>query len=589
MEMAAEGSRRRSFRLRSLRPLKPQFEALADISLSPPHVMLGRALSNHTVIPHVGISRQHCTFTVSPDGSWILKDMSSAGIVLNNKRVPKNESLQLNDGDVLRLDALGEFSYAFERVGDVSNDEDTTCVGLDYDSDNGIQRMKAKFENSQSFEIDRMQKKISSAKEKHEAIVNEKILLQKRHRESLNNVENNYRLQIQNLKGDLNQVQLGKEKLLAQAKLEKEEHEQSLKIIVESLEKKINEYKFDQQALIEDNKSLIERLNNEKEAFEKRLDEVINLKQKKVDTLEKQLNEKDLRLLHEKESMEKKMLEDAEHFQNKMNLIIKDWETRTILDQKEIKVLQSQIQIHETNLSKSSVTELENQKSMDEMKSKLEKLQQERSKEVIYLSEYAAKCAALEVAKKDAEKKLAIIETEAEKKDKSSRKRSSSDMENNEGPSSSAKDILLKEYSELMETEMICSICSEFFIKSTTLNCGHSFCHYCIKSWKKQKPQCPICRAKITSEQPNIIINSVIDKIIVKLDEDAKKHRSSIIQQRLKPVRVPKKSKKVCTLEDTSFGATEFYGYLGNTSEEEAAASRHYLRRRAHSRVSRRR
>lgn len=87
-----------------------------------------------------------------------------------------------------------------------------------------------------------------------------------------------------------------------------------------------------------------------------------------------------------------------------------------------------------------------------------------------------------------------VSQTEAEKKEKSSRKRTSSDMESNEGPSSSAKDILLKEYSELMETEMICSICSEFFIKSTTLNCGHSFCHYCIKSWKEQKAQCPICR-----------------------------------------------------------------------------------------------
>lgn len=198
--------------------------------------MLGRALSNHTVIPHVGISRQHCTFTVSSDGSWILKDMSSAGIVLNDKRVPKNESLQLNDGDVLRLDALGEFSYAFERVGDVSNDEDTTCLGLDSDSDSGIQIMKTKFEISQSFEIDEMKKKINSAKKKHEAIVNEKILLQNRHRESLCNVENNYRFQIENLKGDLNEVQLRKEKLLAQAKIEKEEHEQSLKITVESLE-----------------------------------------------------------------------------------------------------------------------------------------------------------------------------------------------------------------------------------------------------------------------------------------------------------------------------------------------------------------
>lgn len=38
MAKASEAPKGRSFRLRSLRPLKPQFQALSDILISPPHV-----------------------------------------------------------------------------------------------------------------------------------------------------------------------------------------------------------------------------------------------------------------------------------------------------------------------------------------------------------------------------------------------------------------------------------------------------------------------------------------------------------------------------------------------------------------------
>ena len=30
------------------------------------------------------------------------------------------------------------------------------------------------------------------------------------------------------------------------------------------------------------------------------------------------------------------------------------------------------------------------------------------------------------------------------------------------------------------------------------MNCGHTFCHYCITQWRKKKANCPVCRTDIT-------------------------------------------------------------------------------------------
>lgn len=64
-----------------------------------------------------------------------------------------------------------------------------------------------------------------------------------------------------------------------------------------------------------------------------------------------------------------------------------------------------------------------------------------------------------------------------------------------------------------MEDEMQCSICSEMFIKATTLNCSHTFCKYCIEKWKKTENICPICRTKITSMNATLVLDNVIEKV----------------------------------------------------------------------------
>ncbi len=47
-----------------------------------------------------------------------------------------------------------------------------------------------------------------------------------------------------------------------------------------------------------------------------------------------------------------------------------------------------------------------------------------------------------------------------------------------------------------------CSICFDVFNNPTSLSCGHTFCHKCIKTALEMKEECPNCRAKIPRTLP---------------------------------------------------------------------------------------
>jgi len=56
---------------------------------------------------------------------------------------------------------------------------------------------------------------------------------------------------------------------------------------------------------------------------------------------------------------------------------------------------------------------------------------------------------------------------------------------------------MMDNFRELAETQLQCAVCSELFVEATSINCGHTFCHYCIHEWKKKKSNCPVCRTDI--------------------------------------------------------------------------------------------
>ena len=66
------------------------------------------------------------------------------------------------------------------------------------------------------------------------------------------------------------------------------------------------------------------------------------------------------------------------------------------------------------------------------------------------------------------------------------------------------------------DSHMQCTICSELFIQATTISCGHTFCEYCIETWKAQKENCPICRQNILSQMPNKVLDMFLSAFIDK-------------------------------------------------------------------------
>lgn len=93
-----------------------------------------------------------------------------------------------------------------------------------------------------------------------------------------------------------------------------------------------------------------------------------------------------------------------------------------------------------------------------------------------------------------------------------------------------------------MENELQCSICSELFIVSTTLNCAHTFCEYCISQWREIRDLCPVCRKPIENTTRSLVLDNYIDKALENLSQDRRKFRETLVSERKKLMEERRKS-----------------------------------------------
>ncbi|ERE86805.1 E3 ubiquitin-protein ligase [Cricetulus griseus] len=135
------------------------------------------------------------------------------------------------------------------------------------------------------------------------------------------------------------------------------------------------------------------------------------------------------------------------------------------------------------------------------------------------------------------------------------------------------KEEVLSHVNDVLENELQCIICSEYFIelsmhggwppphtvhqpsrllllqgvtlegilfrnlelfdlKAVTLNCAHSFCSFCISEWMKRKLECPICRKDIESKTHSLVLDNCINKMVDNLSSEVKEHRSVLLRER---------------------------------------------------------
>jgi len=96
----------------------------------------------------------------------------------------------------------------------------------------------------------------------------------------------------------------------------------------------------------------------------------------------------------------------------------------------------------------------------------------------------------------------------------------------------SINENILGKVSNIMDEQLTCAICSELFIKATTLNCTHTFCHHCINSWNKKQKSCPVCRKPVISMIRSLVLDNFIESMIDNLPIELKNRRKEIIQER---------------------------------------------------------
>ncbi|XP_055993342.1 E3 ubiquitin-protein ligase RNF8 isoform X2 [Sorex fumeus] len=94
------------------------------------------------------------------------------------------------------------------------------------------------------------------------------------------------------------------------------------------------------------------------------------------------------------------------------------------------------------------------------------------------------------------------------------------------------KEEVLSHVHDVLENELQCIICSEYFIEAVTLNCAHSFCSYCISEWMKRKIECPICRKDIKSKTHSLVLDNCINKMVENLSSEVKERRIALTRER---------------------------------------------------------
>lgn len=96
----------------------------------------------------------------------------------------------------------------------------------------------------------------------------------------------------------------------------------------------------------------------------------------------------------------------------------------------------------------------------------------------------------------------------------------------------SAGDSVVRRVESIMENELTCAICSELFVDAAMLQCGHTFCSYCIHNWRKQKNVCPFCLATISSVTRSFVVDNIIDELIC-FNPELKRFRETLAHSRL--------------------------------------------------------
>ncbi|XP_013142845.1 PREDICTED: E3 ubiquitin-protein ligase RNF8-like isoform X2 [Papilio polytes] len=561
----------------STKKLKPEYETLEKIKVTSTILTIGRGLKNSVVIPVIAISRNHCIIRKTFD-EWFIEDHSSFGIELNGIKLGNGKYRKLNNLDVIILDPAKEFVFSFIKPNTSIKDENIDCepsnkrikLENDVDSADIINNVKIKFENSQSSEMQHIAEKIQNAQDIQKNSQLLKDRLQTEMMQKMQILNKLYTTKMDCLEDGKTTIEEQRALLIQERDGELASLKKEMEGKISSLKEEIEKHNAIESELILENVSLKQKLLKEREEFLSEINRESSSKQDLLSKLEAKMWEQE-----EIRKVEKRKLEE---------MLRNETETLKLANEKEIKALEEQKKLRETELlqdlkvlkskleSKEKETEQhkfevekeltkkveELKKVSEEEKVKMEELIHEReelqkklfeakvnaNKSIVELKtrvedrETELAALAAERIQKHSEQSTEVINSLLEQLDKVKSQLRSVENEKemlkaeNENGEITAKESAVAEFADIMENELQCSICAELFVCATTLNCAHTFCKYCITMWKKKKWECPICRKPITSECKSLVLDSFIEKMVENLSAEMKKKRLDLLKSR---------------------------------------------------------
>ncbi|XP_069356204.1 E3 ubiquitin-protein ligase RNF8-like isoform X2 [Maniola hyperantus] len=547
--------------LLSCKPLKIEFKTFQQIYITSEEFTIGRGLKNTLVIPFLPISRIHCAF-IKNEKNWILEDHSTFGMNINGVKLGKGKRKQINDDDVIVLDALNEFVYKFVNKDAELMPSSAKRIKLELEETSMqiLNDVKVKFEESQNCEIKHIADKIENTKQIKTANMIMKEQLQSDMKRQIEKLESDFATKIENLKGENNEVERQKALLIEKRDIQLANLKQEMEGKISELMEQIRKHNEIESELIVENNVLKEKLLKEREEFLSELNRENSLKQEMLNKLEAKMKEQEEVRLKEKQEFESLLLKETEQLR-----LAKQKELNELAEQKKQKEMEL---MEELKNIKESLEEQERQKlevqqqfnnqleqmkkTTDEDKLKMEQLMHEKLNEAqlnaqksienlknrVTEREIELSALAAERIQRQAEQSGEVISSLQEQLEKVRSQLKSIESENVKLLQNTTSDrnqegtTIKTEFGEIMESELQCSICAELFVAAITLNCSHTFCKYCITMWKKKKKECPICRAAITSECKSLVLDSFIEKMVQNLTEEMKQKRKDMLQSR---------------------------------------------------------
>ncbi|ODN05590.1 E3 ubiquitin-protein ligase RNF8 [Orchesella cincta] len=130
------------------------------------------------------------------------------------------------------------------------------------------------------------------------------------------------------------------------------------------------------------------------------------------------------------------------------------------------------------------------------------------------------------------------------------------------------KEEMFKKILELMESELSCSVCNEVFIQATVIECGHTFCSFCIHEWSRKKQECPICRKRFASRSRHIEVENFILKMFESFSgEIASKRKASIKEREDQVKKAAEDAARAATAHQSRGTGGNFHAFIQSTAE----------------------